>query len=187
MGGRRCASVCPPGYCWDELGRMEMDPDERVQDAVRMVFRNFRELGSARQVLLWELDSDVKWPVVGRGPTGSRIEWRRPAHHNVLTMIRNPIYGGAYVFGSTKSSPTLITFADGECPIPSPNLIQNRGVPIDLCGCSESDRQSGETETRGGSSGSRSRPRAALSTPGCPTTGAPRGGPASPARPGRPR
>ncbi len=41
----------PPGYCWTELGQIEMDPDERVADAIRMVFRKFRELASdpARQ------------------------------------------------------------------------------------------------------------------------------------------
>src|SRR4029078_7557100 len=41
----------PAGYCWDELGRIMMDPDERVVDAIRLVFRKFRELGSARQVM----------------------------------------------------------------------------------------------------------------------------------------
>ena len=41
----------PPGYCWDELGRIEIDPDERIVEAIRMVFRKFRELGSARQVM----------------------------------------------------------------------------------------------------------------------------------------
>src|SRR3954464_9233500 len=30
----------PPGYCWNELGQMEMDPDERVCETIRMVFRN---------------------------------------------------------------------------------------------------------------------------------------------------
>ena len=31
----------PPGYCWNELGQMEMDPDERVCEAIRMVFESF--------------------------------------------------------------------------------------------------------------------------------------------------
>ena len=38
----------PPGYCWNELGRIEMDPDERIVETIRLVFRKFRELGSAR-------------------------------------------------------------------------------------------------------------------------------------------
>jgi DNA invertase Pin-like site-specific DNA recombinase len=42
----------PPGYCWNELGQIEMDPDERIAETVRLVFRKFRELGSARQVFL---------------------------------------------------------------------------------------------------------------------------------------
>jgi DNA invertase Pin-like site-specific DNA recombinase len=43
----------PPGYCWDELGRLEIDPDERIADTIRLVLRKFGELGSARQVMLW--------------------------------------------------------------------------------------------------------------------------------------
>ena len=42
----------PPGYCWSELGRIERDPDQRIVDAIQLVFRKFRELGSVRQVLL---------------------------------------------------------------------------------------------------------------------------------------
>jgi DNA invertase Pin-like site-specific DNA recombinase len=70
----------PPGYCWDELGRIAIDPDERVCDAVRLIFRKFRELGSARQVLLSALEAEVELPVLGRGPRGMHIQWRLPAH-----------------------------------------------------------------------------------------------------------
>src|SRR5262249_49594990 len=62
----------PPGYCWGETGRIEMDPDERVVSAIRMVFVKFRELGSARQVLLWARHSTLKLPVVGHVP--NRVE-----------------------------------------------------------------------------------------------------------------
>ncbi len=33
-GELRCS--LPPGYCWNELGRIEMDPDERIVSAVRL-------------------------------------------------------------------------------------------------------------------------------------------------------
>src|SRR6267378_4429689 len=76
----------PPGYCWDELGRIEMDPDQRVVDAIGLVFRKFRELGSARQVLLWAKQSDVKLPVLRQG-TRDHIKWQSPAYHLVLAVL----------------------------------------------------------------------------------------------------
>jgi excisionase family DNA binding protein len=93
----------PPGYCWDEFGRVVPDPDERIGEAVRLIFRKFRELGSARQVLLWTLEAKIELPVLGRGPRGMCIEWRPPAYHNVLQMIQSPIYAGAYAFGRTEN------------------------------------------------------------------------------------
>src|SRR6202035_572276 len=68
--------MLPPGYCWDELGRIEIDPDERIVATIRLVLRKFRELGSARQVLLWALDKRVQLPVVRQTPAGPRVEWK---------------------------------------------------------------------------------------------------------------
>src|SRR5918992_6409041 len=39
--------ILPPGYCWNEIGQIEMDPDERVSDVIRLLFDKFQELGSA--------------------------------------------------------------------------------------------------------------------------------------------
>ena len=91
--------MLPPGYCWGETGRIEMDPDERVGAAIRMVFAKFRELGSVRQVLLWAVQSALKLPVVERNTATCRIAWKMPAYHTVLQVLQNPIYAGAYAFG----------------------------------------------------------------------------------------
>jgi len=98
----------PPGYCWNELGQIEMDPDERVSEAIRVVFRKFRELGSARQVLLWAAQADLQLPVMRRGQLGTRIEWQSPAYHSVLEFLQHPVYAGAYVFGRTANRTTII-------------------------------------------------------------------------------
>jgi len=101
----------PAGFCWNELGRIEMDPDERVMDAVRLVFRKFRELGSARQVQLWAIQNEVKLPVIQQQLRGWPIAWRTPAYHNVLSFLQHPIYAGAYVFGRKA---TITTVVDGR-------------------------------------------------------------------------
>jgi DNA invertase Pin-like site-specific DNA recombinase len=98
----------PPGYCWNELGQMEMDPDERVCEAIRMVLRKFRELGSARQVLLWAVQADLRLPVMRQSQLGARIEWQSPAYHTVLEILRHPVYAGAYVFGRTGNRTMII-------------------------------------------------------------------------------
>lgn len=89
----------PPGYCWNELGKIDIDPDERIRETVQLVFRKFRELGSVRQVFLWIRQSAINLPVVRPGPAGHRVEWQTPAYHNLLPLLQHPIYAGAYVFG----------------------------------------------------------------------------------------
>lgn len=37
----------PPGYCWDELGRIEMDPDERISDTLRLPSKPTGRAGGA--------------------------------------------------------------------------------------------------------------------------------------------
>jgi DNA invertase Pin-like site-specific DNA recombinase len=98
----------PPGYCWNELGRIEMDPDERIVGTVRLLFRKFRELGSARQLFLWARHEALPIPVVQQNSPRAKIGWHAPAYHNLVAMMHNPIYAGAYVFGRTTQRTCLV-------------------------------------------------------------------------------
>jgi len=91
--------MLPPGFCWGETGKVEKDPDEHVQEAVRLVFTRFRELGSARQVFLWLRDADIKMPVVRRNVQVYKLVWKAPAYHTVVQILHNPFYAGVYAFG----------------------------------------------------------------------------------------
>ena len=68
----------------------------------------FRELGSARQVLLWAQDAVLKLPVMRRNVSVCKIGWRPAAYHTVLQILRNPIYAGAYVFGRTSQRTRVV-------------------------------------------------------------------------------
>ena len=42
----------PIGYLWHRDTGLGLDPDIRIQEAIRLIFQRFQELGGARQTLL---------------------------------------------------------------------------------------------------------------------------------------
>lgn len=90
----------PVGFCYDEQGRIILDPDEEVQGAVSLVFRLFRETGSAFGVMQRFAESTLRFPKRSYGGAwDGKIIWGRLTHSRVLGMLRNPSYAGMYVFG----------------------------------------------------------------------------------------
>src|SRR3954467_2742361 len=69
--------TAPIGYVKSEEQRLEKNPDRRVQEAISLVFRKFRELGTVRQTLLWFLTSRLQLPT--QTPRGLPF-WRRPSY-----------------------------------------------------------------------------------------------------------
>src|ERR1700731_3162429 len=77
------------GYVRIGRDRIEKNPDQRVVDALQLVFAKFAEFQSARQVHVWLRDEGIRLPVASHKAAAERsIAWRLPLYntvHNILT------------------------------------------------------------------------------------------------------
>jgi excisionase family DNA binding protein len=96
-------TTVPIGYVRTQDDRVEPDPDQRIREALALVFRKFAEFGSIRQVLMWLRQERIEMPGVVYGPTGRSVQWQLPGYHAINKMLTNPIYAGAYAYGRTRT------------------------------------------------------------------------------------
>jgi len=96
------------GYVRTDNDRIEKDPDERVRSAIALVFSKFTELASARALYLWLCEQQIRLPTAAKGAGISRtIAWDRPRYHSLLSLLKNPIYAGAYAYGRSRTTVRL--------------------------------------------------------------------------------
>src|SRR5207249_11938296 len=65
----------PIGYIWHPEMGLSLDPNVRVQEAVRLIFTRFRQLGSARQVLLSLAAEQMHFPRPSDGKAWVSFDW----------------------------------------------------------------------------------------------------------------
>jgi excisionase family DNA binding protein len=100
--------LLPVGFCWTASGKIEKDPDERVQHAIELVFRKITELGSVRRVLLWFSEEKVCLPAFPRDPGERKMIWKVPVYSNIRAILGSPTYAGAYAFGRTETRTHIV-------------------------------------------------------------------------------
>jgi DNA invertase Pin-like site-specific DNA recombinase len=71
--------VPPVGFVKSDGHRLEKDPNRRVQEALKLTFAKFLELGSVRQTLIWFHEHSLELPTHRYGVNGWETIWRRPA------------------------------------------------------------------------------------------------------------
>jgi DNA invertase Pin-like site-specific DNA recombinase len=90
----------PVGLRFDEQSRIIVDPDEEVRSAVALVFRLFRETGSAFAVVQRFAERGLRFPKRAYGGAwAGQLIWGQLTHSRVLGILKNPSYAGMYVFG----------------------------------------------------------------------------------------
>jgi excisionase family DNA binding protein len=98
------------GYIRTADRRLEKTPNRRVREAIELVFRKFKEIGSARGLFFWLNVERIQLPSVVDG-TGNAVRWQEARYHSLLSLLKNPVYAGAYAYGRTK---TQVHLEDGR-------------------------------------------------------------------------
>jgi DNA invertase Pin-like site-specific DNA recombinase len=98
----------PTGFSWSSSGKIEKDPDERVRQAIQLVFQKMTEVGSIRQVLIWLRHENVCLPTLSPQEGEPQIVWKLPFYQNIHAILTNPAYAGAYAFGKTETRTRVI-------------------------------------------------------------------------------
>jgi DNA invertase Pin-like site-specific DNA recombinase len=92
----------PVGYVYDDDGQVAMDPNDEIRCAVADVFGAFETAGSAYGVVGTFGDRPFPLRAYG-GAWAGEIRWGRLTHGRTLSLLANPAYAGAYVFGRFRS------------------------------------------------------------------------------------
>jgi DNA invertase Pin-like site-specific DNA recombinase len=104
----------PTGLVYDLERRIVLDPDEEIQQTVRLVFDLFDRSSSALAVVKHFADHNLQFPTrLWGGSQHGQVVWRPLSNGRVLDILHNPEYAGAYVYGRTK---TRLACLPGEEP-----------------------------------------------------------------------
>jgi DNA invertase Pin-like site-specific DNA recombinase len=98
----------PFGYIWHREVGLGLDPDLRLQEVIRAIFARFRDLGSARQVLLSMTADQVHFPRPSDEGRMTSFVWRPIRYRNVIAILKNPFYAGVYAYGKSEKRTAIV-------------------------------------------------------------------------------
>jgi DNA invertase Pin-like site-specific DNA recombinase len=97
----------PVGLVYDPAGRVVLDPDQGVRDAVAHLFATFARTGSARATVKAFAVEALRFPSrVQTGANKGTLAWLPLRHHRVLQVLHNPRYAGAFAYGRRRQRRT---------------------------------------------------------------------------------
>jgi len=117
----------PIGLVYNAVGAVGLDPDQQIQQSIRLLFDTFREIQSATAVVRRFQREGIRFPRrIRRGIGKGDIVWGNIEHCRVIQILHNPRYAGAYVYGRTKG----VWNADSKWTMPKKVSRENWPVLI---------------------------------------------------------
>ena len=109
VGGQRSKALrgelklgLPIGLAYTDADQVVLDPDRSIVEAIDLVFKTFRRLGSALQVTKWFRRQGIRLPSRPRAAHG-KVHWGVPNQSQIQRMLHNPRYAGCYAYGRTST------------------------------------------------------------------------------------
>jgi hypothetical protein len=97
----------PPGFVVGADSKLQFDPDEQVQQVIRLIFDQFVTLGSLSGLLRHLRANHIQLPLrPGYGPDKGQLQWRTPKRERLRQILRHPAYAGAHTWGRRAVDPT---------------------------------------------------------------------------------
>lgn len=97
----------PIGFLYQDDNSVILDPDQQIQNALRLIFDTFAQTGSAMAVIKRFNTERLLFPRrIRRGIGKGDLQWGMLEHSRALQILHNPRYAGAFVYGRTRSGKT---------------------------------------------------------------------------------
>jgi DNA invertase Pin-like site-specific DNA recombinase len=94
----------PVGFVYDDQNHVVLDPNKRVQQAIKLLFKTFEQTGSAFLTVKMFRQKGLKFPKRPRtGPSKSITIWAELTHDQVLRTLHNPRYAGTFFYGRSQA------------------------------------------------------------------------------------
>jgi DNA invertase Pin-like site-specific DNA recombinase len=98
----------PMGFVYNAEEKLVLDPDQQVQQSVRLLFETFRQTGSAMATVRLFAAQGLQFPRrIHTGSNKGDLTWAGLEHSRVLRILHNPRYTGAFVYGRTHTRKTV--------------------------------------------------------------------------------
>src|SRR5262244_1170662 len=97
------ATKLPIGLVYAPPGQVILDPDQYVQETLRLFFQTFRQVGSSIGVVKYFNRQGLKFPTRPiQGPHCGEVWWTELSSGLALRILHNPRYAGAFAYGRTR-------------------------------------------------------------------------------------
>ena len=118
--------LLPVGLVRDHRDRVILEPDQQVQQAIRLFFETYERSGTATGIVRFFRERELRFPRrLQRGVRKGEIVWGSLRHSRALQVLHNPRYSGTYVYGrhrvdktGQKKGPVALPLKEWQVVIP---------------------------------------------------------------------